>query len=60
MLALAADARRGSLDHVPIMNEQTCGSSVPTRCEFEPNPWGQPRVSCVLVVGRAARTRDYR
>jgi len=53
VLALAADALGRSLDHVPIMNKHPCGSSVQTRCEFEPISWGQTPDSCGLVVGRA-------
>jgi len=53
--ALAADARRGSLNHGPIMNDKPCGSLVPTRCEFSPQVWGQARDSCELVVGIASR-----
>ena len=45
----------GSLEHVSIMNHHPCGSSVPTRCELQPNIWGQTRFSCVHAVGTAAR-----
>ena len=51
--ALAADARRGSLNHVSIMNDKPCGSSVPTRCELSQQIWGQISKFCEQVVGRA-------
>ena len=54
VLALTTDAPGDSLDHAPIMNEQPCGSSVPTRCEFSPTTWGKAPVFCVLAVGSAA------